>query len=79
MQVDCSTPYEGMYIPQNPINVKNYYPSASFIFSLGSRKSGTNILATAAVDQYNNNCYCTAPQAGVYPVLLVAIYDQNNS
>ena len=68
-----------MYIPQNPINVKDYYPSASVVISFGGRKSGTNLLATAGVDQYSNNCYFTAPQAGVYPVLIVGIYDQLNS
>lgn len=76
--MNCSTPYGGMYTLQDPINVKNYYSSASLILSFGGRQSGTNRLAIAAVDQYNN-CYCTAPQAGVYPVLIVAIYDQLNS
>ena len=61
-QVDCSTPYEGMYIPQNPINVKNFFPSASLVVSFGSRKSGTNLLATAAVDQDKLTVFVQLPK-----------------
>ena len=80
LNVECSEVNSaGNYSNANPINSRDYYPSASVMVAFGERKSGTNNIANACVDHTNGMVYATAPAEGTYPVMLLAFYFQDNS
>lgn len=77
--VNCTEHVEGSpYFAPAAINTATAFPTASLVIALGGRKTGSNFIATACVDS-NAFLYAYALEEGEYPVLLIAIYNQENT
>ena len=55
------------------IDLKELFPNAKFLIAVGGRRSGTNHICSAFVD--NGMLYILAPSTGVYTVTIVAFYN----
>ena len=55
------------------VDVSDEYPSAKKVVAIGGRRSGTQYVCNATIED-NKNLYCTATSSGVYKVTIIGFY-----
>lgn len=55
------------------VDVSKSFPSAKKIIAIGGRRSGTNYVCWATIEN-NKYLYCESASAGIYKVIIMAFY-----